>query len=152
VDHFALAGDDAREWIAEAIVSWETRDGDRSEDDVPIGLGWEPRDPGEEVAVYLLVRSAQTAGVLRAPRGMSVEFEYVDDGLAPAYRWLLAVTSPATLHVVSGIAPVRGLGTAGALGVQAAMGVLREAVREANRLLEQLADYAAAADDLPSEE
>lgn len=150
MEQFGVDDERARAWVAELIVAWELCEAPQADVDAwnpqapTIDLAWEPRDPGQEEAVYLLVRAAQLAGALTTPDGLSVEFEYVDDGDEGSYRWLVSIFSPARLDLVSETAPIGRLGQVGALAVPAALGILREAARMANLLVEQLSDYVAA--------
>jgi hypothetical protein len=140
----------ARAWVTELIVAWEVREsstvdpGAWDQQAPTIDLSWEPRDPGQEDSVYLLVGAAQQDGVLAAPTtGATVEFEYVDDGQDGSFRWLLTFDAPRPLQLVTEPQPIAGLGESG-WGVEAALGVLRQAAHAANLLMEQLSDYIAA--------
>jgi hypothetical protein len=95
---FTLDDERARAWLTELIVAWEVCESSPGGDygwspkSPTIDLAWEPREAGQEDSVYLLVGAAQQDGILNRPDGAAIEFEYLDDGLDGAYRWLLKIT------------------------------------------------------------
>jgi hypothetical protein len=147
LEPFRLNEDLARAWLTELIIRWEvgeTLDTDGAAwrpQDPPIGLAWAPHDPGQEDTVFLLVRAAQGSDYATGPQGASVGFEYIDDGDDGVYRWLLDIASPKPLTLATQPAAMAALGEAGALGIEAALAVLQEAVQAANLLVQQLSDY-----------
>jgi hypothetical protein len=150
VELFELNVDRARAWLTELIVAWEVQESGEAAALVwssampSIGLVWEPRAPGQEESVYLLIRAVQDLGILSRPVGMTIDFEYVDDGDDGQYRWLLDIVSPRPLRLAGLATPIAALGDEGAFGIEAALGVLRETVRAANLLAQQLSQYIAA--------
>ncbi|MEU6379258.1 hypothetical protein [Streptomyces sp. NPDC046909] len=116
----------------------------RSADSPPIGMAWRPTDPGEEDGAFLLVRTAQAAGLVTSTEGMTITFEFIDDGDEGVFRWLLDVIAPTPLKLASVSEAMAVLVEPEVSGVPAAMAVLREAVRRANLLVQQLSDYVAA--------
>ena len=78
---FKLDQESARAWLTRVIAAYEAgdREAGGTAEMPPLGAAWNPLDPGEESTIYLLVRGAQEAGVLTAPPGAEVDFEYSDD-------------------------------------------------------------------------
>lgn len=149
MDPFTLDEEAARAWLTELVVAYEVDasfGGDvfeYSADSPPIGMAWDPRQPGEEDGVTLLVKAAQAAGVIGSPEEMTITFEFVDDGDEGVYRWLLDITAPSPLKVatLSEAMAVLGEPDLHRAGIEAAVAILREAVQEANHLVHQLSDY-----------
>ncbi|BCL28511.1 hypothetical protein ACFFS2_30765 [Streptomyces aurantiacus] len=149
MDPFSFHEEVARAWLTELVVAYEVDasfGGDVSEystDSPPIGMAWDPRQPGEEDGVSLLVKAAQTAGVIGNPGETTITFEFVDDGDEGVYRWLLDIVDPSPLKVatLSEAMAVLGEPDLNRAGIEAAVAVLREAVQAANHLAHQLSDY-----------
>ncbi len=143
---FKLEEEPARTWLAHVIAAHTTRGTPpgTGAHRPPIGADWNPVEAGEEGAVYLLVRGAQEAGVLIAPPGAEIDFEYSDDSDGGCYRFVLAVSAPAPLTLASYAQEMRKLGDRDATGAEAAMAILREAERAANQILRQLTEFIAA--------
>jgi hypothetical protein len=149
---FKLDQESARAWLTRVIAAYEAGDSEASgtAEMPPLGAAWNPLDPGEESTIYLLVRRAQEAGVLTAPPGAEVDFEYSDDCDGGYYRFLLDLSAPAPLKLASYAEEMRKLGEREATGIDAAMAILREAQHAANQLLYQLAEFIAATAAQPS--
>lgn len=150
MEPFTLREEEARNWLTELVVAHEidTSFGEtgtiQSADSPPIGMAWRPADPGEEDGAFLLVRAAQEAGLLTGAEGMTITFEFVDDGDEGFFRWLLDIVAPVPLRLATMSEAMAVLGEPEASGVAAAMAILREAVQAANLLVQQLSDYVAA--------
>lgn len=149
MDPFILHEEAARPWLTELVVAYEVDasfGGDvsgYSADSPRIGMAWDPRQPGEEDGVPLLVKAAQAAGVIGSPEEMTITFEFVDDGDEGVFRWLLDIADPSSLKVatLSEAMAVLGEPDLHRAGIEAAVAILREAVRAANDLVHQLSDY-----------
>ncbi|MGA5506894.1 hypothetical protein [Streptomyces umbrinus] len=149
MDPFVLHEEAARAWLTELVVAYEVDasfGGDacaHSADSPPIGMAWDPRQLGEEDGVFLLVKAAQGAGMIGKPEEMTVTFEYVEDGGDGVYRWLLDIVDPSPLKVATLTEAMAVLGEPDfhRAGIEAAVAILREAVRAANHLVHQLSDY-----------
>ncbi|MEV1083437.1 hypothetical protein AB0I98_35335 [Streptomyces sp. NPDC050211] len=149
MDPFVLHEEAAHAWLTQLVVAYEVDasfGGEvsvRSADSQPIGMAWDPRQPGEEDGVSLLVEAAQAAGVVGKPEEMTITFEFVDDGDEGTNCWLLdiAVPSPLKVATLSEAMAVLGEPDLHRAGIEAAVAVLREAVQAANLLVHQLSDY-----------
>lgn len=149
MDPFILHEEAARAGVTELVVAYEVDasfGGDVSEhsaDSPPIGMAWDPWQPGEEDGVSLLLKAAQPVGVIGNPEEMTITFEFVDDGDEGVYRWLLDIAdpSPLTVATLSEAMAVLGEPDLHRAGIEAAVAILREAVRAANHLVRQLPDY-----------
>jgi hypothetical protein len=149
VDPFVLHEETARAWLTELVVAYEVDasfGGDvsvHSADSPPIGMAWNPRQPGEEDGAYLLAKAAQTAGVVGKPEEMTITFDFVDDGGEGVYRWLLDIAAPSPLKLATLTEAMAVLGEPELhrAGIDAAVAILREAVQSANHLVHQLSDY-----------
>jgi len=142
---FTLNEEAARDWVTSLIVAYELADLDTGPelsgaDPMPnIGLAWRPREPGQEDAVADLVRRAQhQSGVLAAAESAEVAIMFVDDGDDWSYHFLLHVRSPVPVTLAFTPKEVCRIGDDSAIGLDAAIGILREATQTANALLEQL--------------
>lgn len=150
MEPFILHEEEARNWLTELVVAHEIdvgfgeRSSMRSADSPPIGMAWRPTDPGEEDGAFLLVRAAQAAGLVTSTEAMTITFEFIDDGDEGVFRWLLDVVAPTPLKLATVSEAMAVLVEPETSGVAAAMAVLREAVRTANLLVQQLSDYVAA--------
>ncbi|MFB9834838.1 hypothetical protein [Actinoallomurus acaciae] len=110
-----------------------------------IGMDWRPREPGQEDAVASLVRCAQDqAGILVPAADTEVALEFVDDGDDWSYRFILHVRAPVPVTLASPPREVHRIGEDAVFGVDAAVGVLREAALVAGDLRRQLAAFAEA--------
>ena len=146
---FTLNEKDAREWLTRVVVANELGEcGPDPPADAgvpPVTMTWRPRDVGEEDGTFLLVRGAQESGVLHGPPGADLDFEYIDDGDGGYYRYILHLNEPRPLIIASHPEEMTHLGDPDATSVNAAMAILTEAQYIANRLLNDLAVYIAAA-------
>jgi hypothetical protein len=149
VDPFVLNEEAARAWLTELVVAYEVDasfGGDSvlvSPDSLLIGMAWSPRQPGEEDAAFLLVKGAQAVRVIDKPKEMTITFEFVDDGNEGIYRWLLDISAPSPLKLATLTEAMAVLGEPEpeGTGVEIAIAVLQEAVKQANHLIHQLSDY-----------
>lgn len=108
-----------------------------------IGLGWDPRAPGQEDTTSLLVQQAQRTGALIGPSHSWIAIQYVDDGDDWAFQWLLCFAEPAQLTVASKPYAIARLGGGHNYGIDAACAILHEAVEAANTLRGQVAAFCA---------
>jgi hypothetical protein len=109
-------------------------------------MDWRPREPGQEDAVASLVRCAQVqTGILVPAENAEVALEFVDDGDDWSYRFLLHVRAPVPVTLVSPPREVHRIGEDSASGIDAAVGILREAALVAGDLRERLDAFAEAA-------
>jgi len=102
-------------------------------------------------AIDEILRAALDSGVIGQPEGLTLAWESVDDLVAPGYRWLVEVDQGdvhlsgarlAGLYLASGVAdPYMAGEDPDAAGIDAVVYLLREGVREANRLLDRLDAY-----------
>lgn len=147
---FTLDEAKAGEWLAAAVAAyrWEV-DGEGDEpalradnEQLPaIGADWNPREFDEEDTVFFLLRLAVDGGIITAPEGLDLDFEYVADGDGGYYYFLIRVTYDLKLATYS--EEMRKLGNRNASGAAAAMAILREGVEKANRTLRTLDAYVA---------
>lgn len=146
---FTLNEREASEWLTRVVVANELGECDPDPPTdagvPPVTMTWRPRDVGEEDGTFLLVRGAQETGVLHGPPGADLDFEYIDDGDDGYYRYILRLNEPRPLVIASHPEEMRHLGDPDAAGINAAMAILAEAQDIANRLLNELAAYIAAA-------
>ena len=149
MDLFVLNEEAARAWLTELVVAYEVDasfGGDSvlvSPDSPLIGMAWSLRQPGEEDGAFLLVKGAQAVRVIDKPKEMTIAFEFVDDGDEGAYRWLLNISAPSPLKLVTLTEAMAVLGepAPGGTGVEIGIAILRAAVQQANHLIHQLSDY-----------
>lgn len=145
---FTLDEPHAREWLTRVVVTNElgecSPDPQLDGDPPPITMTWQPRAVGEEDGTFLLVRAAQETGALRGPPGAELDFEYVDDGDGGYYRYILRLADPKPLLLASPLEEMALLGDPDAIGINAAIAILAEAMDTANQLLTDLATYIAA--------
>ncbi|MEV0220689.1 hypothetical protein [Streptomyces sp. NPDC050704] len=149
MDSFVLHEEAVRAWLTELVVAYEVDASFgcdvsvRSGDSPPIGMAWDPRQPGEEDGVSLLVKAAQAAGMVGKPEEMTITFEFVDAGDEGVYRWLLDIANPCPLKVATRSEAMAVLGEPELhrAGIEVAVAILRETVKAANQLVNQLSDY-----------
>lgn len=149
---FILDEEAARDWVTSLVVAYELADLDASMS-IPetgsalqLGMDWQPREPGQEDVVSALIRQAQRQpGVLAHPENAQVAIEFLDDGDDWCYHFLLHISAPVAVTLTSAPKEVGHLGDDLAFGVDAAVGVLREAVQTADELLERLNAFVKAA-------
>lgn len=79
------------------------------------------------------------------PQHADVAIEFVDDGDDWCYHFLLNLTAPVPVTLSSTPKEVGKLGDDSTFGVDAAVGILREAAQTADRLLERLKEFVKAA-------
>jgi hypothetical protein len=148
---FTLNEEAARDWVTNLILAFELTDVDPGADGSaagpmpPIGMDWSPREPGQEDAVASLVRCAQAQKVLVSARNTEVALEFVDDGDDWSYRFLLHVRAPVPVTLASSPREVHRIGEDSVIGVDAAVGILREAALVAGDLWERLEAFVEAA-------
>lgn len=142
---FTLNEEAAREWVTGLIMTRELaypdscRDLSASTAMPQLGMDWLPREPGQEDTIASLVRCAQTQpGVLTAADDAEVAIEFVDDGDDWSYHFLLHIRVPAPVTLASPHKEVRQIGQDAVFGIEAAIGILREATRTAAALRRQL--------------
>ncbi|WP_159037117.1 hypothetical protein [Streptomyces specialis] len=102
---------------------------------------WSPAKVGEEDTAVLLIRAAQTEGILSGPQGEVVDAEFVDDGDVGYFRFFLHLISPAPLTLASPPCPVPRMADPAATGIEAGVATLLTAADHGRRLHHQ---YAAA--------
>jgi hypothetical protein len=149
---FILNEEAARDWVTSLIMAHELADLDTNvnlpalEPMPQLGLGWQPREPGQEDTVAALIRHAHhQPGVLTRPEQAKVAIEFVDDGDDWCYHFLLDISAPIPVTLTSTPKEVRRLGDDFTFAVDAAIGILREATQTADTLLEQLNAFVKAA-------
>lgn len=135
----------AAEWIAESVT--QAGDGpmvgeDGYDDGLPaIGSGWRPwQDDG--CATSDLLSLARAAGVITCPPGTAIEYEQVTDQDGGGYRWLVFLGGEGPRLI---LADAFTDSWTEAVGVGAALEMLRDAVSAGNELLGDLDRYTAAA-------
>lgn len=136
---FTLDEDQAREWLARIVAFWKMGC-DLDDDGAPvpaISPRWDPRVPGEETDVWRLVRAAAEADVIGCPPGMDVDFVSTETENGAYYHYVVDVTKTVTLQSYG--SEIRKLGDPEAVGVEAALSILREAVNRSNHAVELLA-------------
>jgi hypothetical protein len=144
---FTLDETRAAAWLARAVTAHDadlrgdTGTPPPGEELPEITTGWEPRAYGEENTVYLLIRLAADAGVITAPDDMELDFRYSGDDDGGFYCFHVGLGSSVALASYS--QEMRKLGDGDALGTDAAMSILREAVETANYTLDGLAELIA---------
>jgi hypothetical protein len=99
-------------------------------------------------AVTSLLERAQTDGILTLPASVEALFyDYADSEDGGGFRWLVYVKAPearngmGSLRLASVYHEARGYGHRESRGADAALDVLRQAVRDANGVLDDLAAY-----------
>jgi hypothetical protein len=107
-----------------------------------IGADWNPRAGGEETTVSQLISLAMEQGVIAAPDGMSVSFDYGDNGEATYYRYLIDLTRDLTLATAAVDIQLLG-GELSARGINAAVCILNEAAYVATETVSHLDAYIA---------
>lgn len=149
---FTLNEDIARDWATDIIVANEfagledSIDSAQAEPLSQLHLAWRPREPGQEDVISSLIHCAHhQPDVLTHPENAETAIEFVDDGDDWAYRFLLRISDPAPVTLASPTAEVCRIGDNSTWGIDAAIGILREAVQAANVLLGQLDAFVAAA-------
>ena len=149
---FILDEEAARDWVTSLIVAYELADLDASmslpvaKSAPQLGMDWRPREPGQEDVVSALICQAQRQpGVLTHPENAEVSIEFVDDGDDWCYHFLLHISAPVPVTLTSAPKEVSRLGDDSTFGVDAAVGILREAVQTADELLERLNAFVKAA-------
>jgi|SRR3569833_80319 len=138
---FILNEEAARDWVTSLIMTNELADLDLSvSEPMPqLGMDWQPRQPGQEDAIVDLIQRVQRQpGVLAPAENAEVAIEFVDDGDDWSYHFLLYVRAPVPVTLTSTPKEVRRIGDDSTFGVEAAIGILREATKAADALLEQL--------------
>jgi hypothetical protein len=141
---FTLDETRAGEWIERAVSVYDgTAEDDNDADELPqISNTWEPVAPGEENEVWRLVRRAvDTAVIGRPDDSYDLDFEYVADDDGGYYYFLVRVGGPCGLKLASHAYEMRKLDGHEEAGATAALAVLREAVRSANGVLQDLDEY-----------
>lgn len=138
-----LNEDAARDWVTSLIVAHELTDIDTQlsmREPLPqFGLDWQPREPGQEDSVAALISQAHhQPGVLAHPEHTEVAIEFVDDGDDWSYHFLLEISAPIPVTLTSMPQEVRRIGDDSTFGVNAAIGILREATQTSNMLADRL--------------
>jgi hypothetical protein len=151
MEMFTLDEEAANAWLSRSSTTGEADDhSSTSAAATPaISPAWDPIQPGEEDTIYLLVRSAQEAGVLSGPPGAEIDFEFSGDDDGGYHRFLLDLSTPTRLKLASYARDMRALGTRDVSGHLAAVAILREAEWAGNGLLQQLSDFVAAVTSQP---
>ena len=140
---FALDESKAAEWLAADVAKYEAYEAGESSDpaEVEIGPDYDPQEQYDGHDTQSILYYARANGCVTGPG--SVEFDYVDDGDA-GYTWLVYLDGPGDLKLSTYYAKMKHLGEGCGKGAPGALGVLRQAVRAANGLLDDLAAYIAA--------
>jgi hypothetical protein len=150
ITRFAMDPATATEWLTLAILCHEY-EGDLSPDKQarglpPIGLAWNPSEPGQEQTIVDLLRLAQTeSGPVKRPQDTSMLLDIMDDGDDGAFRFLVELSGPVALRLAGPWRELRDLAS-GQQGSPAALCILTEAIDAANELLTNLNSYVANAD------
>lgn len=147
---FILNEEEARDWITTLIMAHELS-GLHDANLGPQNLGpslpmnWQPREPGQEDAVSALIHHAQhRSGVLAHSEHAEIAIQYLDDGNDWSYQFLLEVSDPSPITLVSTPKEVLHLGDDSATGINAAISILCEAAYTANMLETQLGAFVVA--------
>jgi hypothetical protein len=150
---FKLDEPGAREWLARLIANCDDYGDPAGEPDgEELGFDlsgvWDPRVSGGVEDTSDLVHNAIQYGYLTCPDGLAVDVDSLGDTAGSGedgYRWLVYINEP-SLILASHYEGARRLGEPGAApGLDAAIGVLREARDQANVILTQLRVYVQAA-------
>lgn len=140
---FYLDKDKARAWLTEQ----QTAVDDGADYDLDIYQTWEPRDPGEEEKLALLVLLAQEREILTSDPPKWVDFVYEPDSDGGQYsvRVVLENKTESTypLYIASFTQEMRKIGERDLLGIDAAVAVLAEVVELANWCLDRLHRFTA---------
>ncbi|WP_075737676.1 hypothetical protein [Streptomyces acidiscabies] len=141
---FTLDEEKASDWLIDLVVSWEVAlafDEDWDETLPGIDPDWNLLEPGETDTVYHLVRAAQRSGMISSPENALITFEAIGDGRGGVFHWFLVLREPTPLRLATLAEAMDQLGDSESYGVDAAMAVLRDAVKAANLLAQQLSDH-----------
>jgi hypothetical protein len=127
-------------------------EGPRPEGNLPeIDDEWEPRDSGNEMEVYDLVRDAIDAGIIGTPADetingkteqLDLEFVYSNDSDGGVYYFIVRLGI--RLKLATLFEEMRRLGEPDSIGITAALAILAEAVISANATLDALDEFVAA--------
>jgi hypothetical protein len=150
---FTLDRARAENWLRHAVAAYMTEtegaeppadlEGPEPDGELPeISDTWNPVDPGQENAVFLLVERAVAAGIIGKPEDTDIDFEYVDDSDGGYYYFLIRVGNY-RLKLASVAYEMRKIGERDATGATAALAILDEAVSSANSVLADLEKYIA---------
>jgi len=154
---FTLNESVAREWLTKTV---SYRDAEYNGGDLPeyldtdpeldlpedITSAWNPKwadDNGRSTSN--LIALAHKAGAITTPERLEVSFDWSEDSDGGYYRYLVDLTDAAgrRLRLASYAEEIRRLADDEDKGVDAAMTVVRDAVREANHQLRQLEAFTA---------
>jgi hypothetical protein len=140
---FAIDEAGARQWLDHVAAVYVGEAAPAHPAQTPdLGAAWKPLDPDEEPTVFRLVRYAVELGIITAPEGMDLDWEYMPDGDGGYYRFLVYIGDPVPwMRLASHAEEMRKLGARDATGVPAALAILQEAVTKANRTLADLDKY-----------
>lgn len=140
---FELDETKAAGWLAAQMAAYEAWLGGATLPDLTVDSGYSPARDDEGSDTGALVSAACDAGLVAGPG--EIGWDYTADPDGCGYSWLVYLTGPGGVRLTSCYEDMRYLGDADAEpGVPAALAVLREAVTEANRLLDGLDAYIAA--------
>lgn len=142
---FALDEARAAEWLAGEIAQFERWESGASDDpaELEISSGYKPQDEQDGHDTQSIVYFARVNGFITGPG--SIEFDYCADDSEVGYVWLVYLDGPGTLKLSTTYTKIRYLGSGEARGgAEEALGVLSQAVFEANALLDDLDRYIAA--------
>lgn len=129
---FALDETRAAGWLAAYMTDQE------------IGPEWSPSGDYDGDTIGGMTYEASGQGIITAPDGMTVEYEYTTDGDGGGFRWLLYTgQNYRSLRIASPYQRAWRIGEYDAYGAEAAVLVLANAVEWANNLLDDLAAYVA---------
>lgn len=141
---FILNEETARDWVTSLVMAYELTCLDNGinrptlEPPPQLSLDWRPREPGQEDTTAALIRQAHHQGVFARPEHAGVAIQFVDDGDDWCYHFLLDISAPTPVTLSSEPKAVNLLGDDSTFGVDAAMGILREAAQTADDLLKRL--------------
>jgi hypothetical protein len=137
---FGLDEEKAREFTRRAVERFHA-DGELTGDHdswetVTIGPGWNPRrlEAHEMREAEDFIAQAVNAGAIICPDGWAVQLDCMPDGEGGVYLWRITLPADAGFSLASDyLNNARHLGD-GSTGIAGALGLLREAVTDANRI------------------
>ena len=140
---FTLDEAQAAEWLADEVAQFDryNKGGTSNPGELEISSTWQPQDSAHDTQSVLYF--ARANGYLTGPG--TIEYDDRTDEEEAGYCWLVYLDGPGSLKLSTYYQKIKWLGAGDVRGgADEALGVLRQAVFEANALLDDLDRYIAA--------